>query len=61
MHAKGEFPKLKGSICKIPIETANICNISPRPAVCNRSIIVKLKWDHKYKSNFELVPPCIMY
>ena len=30
MHAKGEFAKIKGSICNIPIETANICNIFPR-------------------------------
>ena len=32
---KGEFSKIKGSICNIPIETANICNILPRSAVSN--------------------------
>ena len=25
MHSKGEFSKIKGSICNITIETANIC------------------------------------
>ena len=32
MHGKGEFVKIKGSICNIPIETANISNILPRLA-----------------------------
>ena len=32
MHGKWEFAKLKGSICNIPIEAANICNILSRPA-----------------------------
>ena len=32
---KGELRKINGSICNIPIETANICNILPRPAVSN--------------------------
>ena len=27
MHGKDEFSKNKGSICNIPIEAANICNI----------------------------------
>ena len=26
MHGKGEFPKIKGSICNVPIEIANVCN-----------------------------------
>ena len=30
MHRKGEFAKIKGSICNISIETANTCNILPR-------------------------------
>ena len=32
MHGKGEFAKIKGSICNIPIETANACNSLPRAA-----------------------------
>ena len=36
---------------------ANICNILPRPAVSNRLIVVKLKWDLKYRNHayFEIV------
>ena len=48
-HGKGEFAKIKGSICNIPIETANICNILPRPADSNGLIVVKLKQDLKYR------------
>ena len=41
MHGKGEFSKIKGSICNVPIETTNVCNILPRPAVANGLILVK--------------------
>ena len=51
MYEKCEFYKIKGSICSIPIEAANICNILPRPAVSNRLIIVKLKRDLKYRGH----------
>ena len=47
MHRKGEFSKIKGSICIIPIEAANICNILPRPTVFSELIVVKLKLDLK--------------
>ena len=43
MHEEGEFCKIKGSICNIPIETANTCNILPLATVSNGLIIVKLK------------------
>ena len=49
MHGKGEFAKIKGSICNIPIETAIICNILPRPADSNGLIGVKLRQDLKYR------------
>ena len=29
MHGKGEFSKIKGSICYIPKEVVNICNVLP--------------------------------
>ena len=29
MH-KGEFPKLQGAICNVPIETPNVCKVLPR-------------------------------
>ena len=63
MHGKGEFTKNKGSICNIPIEVANICNILPRPADSNGLIVVKLKRDLKYRVYvyFQPVRPNIIY
>ena len=43
MHGKEKFSKIKGSICNIPIETSNICNILPRPTDSNELIVVKFK------------------
>ena len=43
MHAKGKFSKMKGDNCGIPIETANICHISPRPGVSNELLVTKVK------------------
>ena len=41
---KGQSPKVKGSICNIPIsEIDNNCNSLPRPADSNGVIVVKLK------------------
>ena len=51
MHGKSEFAKIKGSICNVRIETANVCNILPRPAVSNGLILVKLKCDLKHKGH----------
>ena len=63
MHGKGEFFKIKGSICNIPIEAANISNILPRPAVSNGLIVVKLKMDLKYWGHVYLEPvrPHVVY
>ena len=41
IHGKEEFSKIKGGICNIPIEAANICNILPRPVDSNGLIMVK--------------------
>ena len=49
MHGKEEFAESKGSICNIPIETANIFNILPRPTDSNELIVVKLKRDLNYR------------
>ena len=27
---KGQFPKIKGTICNIPVETEGVCNVLPR-------------------------------
>ena len=63
MHGKFEFSKIKGSICNVLIETANVCNILSRPAVSNGLILVKLKSDLKYRgyAYFEPVRPHIIY
>ena len=49
MHGKGEFSKIRGSICNIPIEADSLCNILPRPADSTGVIIVKLKRDLRYR------------
>ena len=64
MHGKGEFSKIKGSICNFSIiKAANICNILPRPAGSNGLIVLKLKKDPKYRGYvyFEPVHPNAIY
>ena len=63
MHGKEEFAKIKGRICSISIETANIFNILPKPVDSNGLIEVKLKRDLKYKGYiyFEPVRPNVIY
>ena len=63
MHGKREFCKVKGSMCNIPIEAANICNILPGPAVFNGLVEVKLKKNFKYRGHvyFEPDRPYIVY
>ena len=63
MHEIGEFSRTSGSICNVPIETANVCNILPRLAVSNGLILAKLKRDLKHRGHvyFEPVCPHIIY
>ena len=63
MHGKGQFSKIKGIICNIPIEVANVYNTLPRPSVSNGLMVVKLTRDHKYRSHayFEAVRPHVIY
>ena len=58
MHRKSEFSKIKGSICNISIETANMLNILPIQAVSNRLINVNLQWDLKYRGYVYFGPVC---
>ena len=58
MHGKGNFSKIKGTICNIPIEKANVCNILPRPTDSNGLIVVKLKRDLKYRGYIYFEPVC---
>ena len=49
MHEKRNSTRLKGSICNILIEAANICNIFPVLTDSNKFVVVKLKRDLKYR------------
>ena len=61
MHENGEFSKVKGSICNVPIEAANICNILPRPSVSNGLIFFNLKWKLKYRGHLYFKPSLTNY
>ena len=63
MHGKGEFAKINGSICNIPIEAANICKLLLKSADSNRLIVVKLKRDfiHRGYVYFEPVRSNFIY
>ena len=40
---KGQFPKLEGAICNIPVDTSDITNVLPHGAESSGLIMVKLK------------------
>ena len=48
---KGRFPKLKGTICNIPVDTADIVNVLPRSADSNGLVMVKLKLKLCYRGH----------
>ena len=52
---KGRFPKLKGSICNIPVESNDITNALPRSADSNGLLIVKACVRY-FLSNFYFSP-----
>ena len=60
---KGKFLKLKGSICNVPIDTADIVNVLPRGTVSNGLVVVKLKRKLCYRGHvyFESVIPELVY
>ena len=41
--SKGQSPKMKGAICNVPIEAADICNVLPRGMDNNGVVRVALK------------------
>ena len=59
---KGQFPKLKGAICNVPVENVDISKFLPRRADSNGLVIVKLKRKLEYKGHvyFEPVRPGII-
>ena len=62
MHGKGEFAKMKGTICNIPVDSDEVSKNLPRGADSNGITIVKLKRQLKYKGHYicEPVRPDIM-
>ena len=40
---KGQFPKLKGMICNIPIQTESVCDTLPRLISDSNILFIKLK------------------
>ena len=56
---KGQTPKLKGSICNVPIDTNDVTNILPRGADSNGIIMIKLKRKLSVRGHvyFEAVSP----
>ena len=48
IHGKGELPKIKGNICNVLTELANIFNVLPIPTDSNELRIVKIKGNPKY-------------
>ena len=63
MHGKGELAKIKGSICNVPTEASNLCEVLPRPADSNGLILIKIKKHLNYRGHvaFEPVRPTIVY
>ena len=59
---KGQFRKIKGAICNVPIEDDTICNILPRGIDSNGMILLNLKRTLCYHGHvlFESVRPDIV-
>ena len=51
---KGQMPKIKGSICNVPIDTATVANTLPQGANSNDIVMIKLKRKLVYRGMFIL-------
>ena len=61
---KGQFAKIKGAICNVPIEAADtICNLLPRGIDSNGLVLLKLKRKLCYRGHvlFESVRPEVVH
>ena len=58
---KGQYPKVKGAICNVPVEAEDVCNVLPRPPENNGLLFLKLKKKLQYRGHvyFEAVRPDI--
>ena len=54
--SKGQAPKMKGVICNVPINAADICNVLPRGMDNNGVVRVALKKRMCFKSNVYFQP-----
>ena len=54
--SKGQAPKMKGAICNVPINAADICNVLPRGMDNNGVVRVALKKRMCFKSNVYFQP-----
>ena len=54
--SKGQAPKMKGAICNVPINAADICNVLPRGMDNNGVVRVTLKKKMSFKSNVYFQP-----
>ena len=53
IRPKDHAPKIKGTICNVPVEYAETyCNTLPWPADSNGLVIIKLKRKLEYRSHF---------
>ena len=59
---KGQTPKLKGSICNVPVNTSDVVNSLPQGADSNGILMVRLKRKLMYRGHvyFEAVSPEIV-
>ena len=55
---KGSFPKLKGSICNIPVDRAIITNTLPHAADSSELVMVKLKRKLSFRRHVYFEPVC---
>ena len=56
---KGQWRKIKGAICNVPVECDQTCNILPRPPERSGIILLKLKRKLQFRGKvyFEVVRP----
>ena len=59
---KGQSPKLKGSICNVPVDTNDVANTLPQGADSNGLVMIKLKRKLMYRGHvyFEAVSPNVV-
>ena len=55
---KGQFPKIKGAICNVPIDLQDSCNVLPRNDSNSGILFVKLKRKLQFKGHVYFQPVC---